>query len=316
MKLPESRYGFQPAARTGRGRRTSFRVAVITVAAVIIGAIVWQRSAIVDWISPTEPDQASLEELWEAQMYADILSRTDEILEESPLNGRALTFGGFAQFYISTEVYTLEEKLPYIDSSIALLRKALLFAPESSHGPIEYVLGKAYHFKGRYYADLTIEYLERAIEKEYLGEDTYEYLGLAHSNLGRYRTSAEFFQKAVDVDPTDMRFLALARAHINAGNIVDAEAFLIRTVSQTEDSIIEQRSRYLLGGIYSDLNQAAKAEVQYRAIIEANPRAADAFYYLGEIYAGEDKPIEARAYWREALSIDPNHYGARLRYYK
>jgi len=158
--------------------------------------------------------------------------------------------------------------------------------------------------------------LERSIESGYMGADTYEYLGLAYSSLAKYEKSADYFQLAIDQDPTDMRFLALAQAHINAGNTAEGETYLLQTIATTEDGVVEQRSRYLLAKIYGDLGRLADAESEYRAIIDKNPRAADALYSLGEIRLKLDKPIEARAYWRDALIIDPNHYGARLRYYK
>ena len=51
-------------------------------------------------------------------------------------------------------------------------------------------------------------------------------------------------------------------------------------------------------------------------ILAIDPNAADAHYYLGEIYSKMNDPIRARAEWRKALAIDGSHYGARLRYYR
>ena len=184
-----------------------------------------------------------------------------------------------------------------------------------SDGSLEYILGKAYYYKGRYYTDQTIAYLERSIELGFVGDDTHEYLGLTYSAIGDYEKSADRFLQAVERDGTDMRYLALSQAYVNADKPQQAETYLLRTITKTSDMSIEQKSRFLLGKLYIDLEQLPKAEDQYRRILELNPRAADAYYYLGEIYFLKGKTIEARAHWREALIIDPAHYGARVRYY-
>ena len=54
----------------------------------------------------------------------------------------------------------------------------------------------------------------------------------------------------------------------------------------------------------------------YNRILALDPNAADAHYYLGEIYLKMTDPVRARSEWRKALLIDPSHYGARLRYYR
>jgi Tfp pilus assembly protein PilF len=49
--------------------------------------------------------------------------------------------------------------------------------------------------------------------------------------------------------------------------------------------------------------------------VKIDPQSADAHFFLGEVYAKMNDPVKARAEWRNALIIDPSHYGARLRYY-
>jgi tetratricopeptide (TPR) repeat protein len=59
-----------------------------------------------------------------------------------------------------------------------------------------------------------------------------------------------------------------------------------------------------------------KAEEQYKEIIKLNPKSANAYFNLGEIYNQLNDMVKARSYWRETLKIDPSHYGAKLRYYR
>ena len=120
----------------------------------------------------------TLQELWEAQDYEEINIRCDQQLLETPLDRRLLIYNGFSFFYRGVSQYSLEEKIPFFDEAIGNLRKAMLFDSEDSREKILYVLGKAYHFKGKYYTDLTIRYLKESIDLGYIGDDTYEYLGL------------------------------------------------------------------------------------------------------------------------------------------
>ena len=174
-------------------------------------------------------------------------------------------------------------------------------------------MGKAYYYKGKYYADLTIEYLQAAKDHGYLGDDSYEYLGLSYTVLGDYQKGAESFLKAVTHEPTDIRYLALAQAYFNQGLADRSEEYLLRTLSKTEDPAIEERTRFLLGKIYMETEQPAKAEDQYKRILEKDPDSADAYFFLGEIYLKYKRDTEARYYWRRAHMIDASHYGARLR---
>jgi len=146
-----------------------------------------------------------------------------------------------------------------------------------------------------------------------VGEDTYEYLGLAYTTLGYYEKSAESFLKAVAQEPTDTRYLALAQAYFNQGLVDRSEEYLQRTLNATGDPAIEEKARFLLAKIYLESEQLAKAEDQYRRILEKDLDSADAYFFLGEIYLKYNKETEARYYWRQAHMIDPSHYGARLR---
>jgi tetratricopeptide (TPR) repeat protein len=234
-------------------------------------------------------------------------------LADKPLELQTLLYNGFAYFYRGVNQFSFEEKIALFDRCIFNLRKAILLNAGEMQGRALYVLGKAYYYKGKYYADLTIEYLLKAEQNGYVGDDTYEYLGLAYTSLGEYEKSADSFLKAVAQEPTDTRYLALAQAYFNQGLVNRSEEYLLRTLNTTADPAIEEKTRFLLAKIYFETDQLSKSEDQYRRILEKNPESADAYFFLGEIYSKYDKETEARYYWRQAHMIDPSHYGARLR---
>lgn len=313
MVLPDSRFDFRSSPR--KSRRGLVFTLVFVVVAGFVGVAVWRWDAVFGAFGRSGAQERSLEELWDAREYESIVTRADELLQANPMNQRALIYRGFSYFYWGAALFSVEERIPYIDESIVSLRKAKLFNTPDLLGSIEYVLGKAYHFKGKYYEDLTIQYLLSSIERGYKAEDTYEYLGLAFSEVGNYTKSATYFKKAVEQAPTDMRYLALAQAYLNGGEYVRAEEYLLRTLNKTQDQEMAERSRFLLGKLYMEEGELARAEEQYRRILESNPDSADAHFYLGEVYFryGNDKLVEARAQWRKAYQIDKSHYGARLR---
>lgn len=202
-----------------------------------------------------------------------------------------------------------------LSTAVTSLRRALLDARIAVAEPAaQYALGKAYYHKGYFYYDLAVRYLEGSLALGYDGADTYEYLGLAYTELGDPR-GLEYFRHALARRPSDLLHLRMAAMLADAGDLQGARDNLIRAVLLTDDPAIEQRARYELGAVYRALDEPASAEEQYLAIIAADQRAADAHFYLGEIHAKQGDADRARAAWREAEKLDPRHRRAieRLR---
>jgi tetratricopeptide (TPR) repeat protein len=255
-----------------------------------------------------------LPDLFRAEKYDDVITATDAILVGDPLNPVALAYKGFASFYKSASQNAAEERMPYLDQAVVALRRARL-AGTPFPGEIDYVLGKAYFTKGKYYYDLSIANIESSVAKGYVQKDSFEYIGQAYSQLGDYQKAMENFLLALKDDPGDLLLLTIGQTYYQMKRTGDAVDYLLRTLNKTEDKDIEERTRFLLGGIYLDTGELFKAEEQFAAIAKIDTRSADAHYDLGEVYAKMNDPVKARAEWRNALIIDPSHYGAKLRYY-
>ena len=264
---------------------------------------------------PKEEDPESLLVLWEKKRYDEIINLCEEALKKKPLDYQALSFLGFSYFYKGVAQFTLEEKIPMLDKAIIYLRKADMLGKEQIPGGIKYILGKAYFHKGKYYTDLSIEYIEKSIKSGYIAEDSYEYLGLAYLNLEEYQKGIEAFLLAAERNPSDTLYLVLGQTYYKINDLEKSEEYLIWTLNSTKDIILEQKSRMLLGKIYQETNKHIKAEEQYKKVLEINPKSADAYYFLGEIYETLQDRTRARFSWRKALEIDPYHYGARLKLY-
>lgn len=313
MLLPEDRYSFSSKKRKTRGKWGYLFLGLLLVAAVV-GAILYLTFSD-SLLAKEKSSEEVIKEYWNAQKYSELIDLTDEKLTEDPLNPTALVFNGFSSFYQSTREFTLEEKLPFLDKSVLILRKALLLDEIPLKEGVYYVLGKAYYHKGRFYSDLAVYYLHKSLEAGYSGEDTYEYLGLAYNNIEKYEEAAKYFTLAAEKRPTDVLYLTLSQIFIKLGKEEEVEEYLIRAINMTGDLSLEEKSRYLLANFYMKKGELIKAENQYEKILEKNENAADAHFHLGEIYNRMNDTVKARAEWRKALVIDPSHYGARLNLY-
>lgn len=260
--------------------------------------------------------------------FAEAAAAAEVTLANRPLDPEANLIRGVAALYesIAAGPAAQEPAAAYrggamrtdgalLSTAVVSLRRALLDARIAAAEPAaQYALGKAYYHKGYFYYDLAVRYLEGSLALGYDGADTYEYLGLAFTELGDPR-GLEYFRHALARRPSDLLHLRMAAMLADAGDLQEARDNLIQAVLLTDDPAIEQRARYELGAVYLSLDQPASAAEQYLAIIAADERAADAHFYLGEIHAQQGDADRARAAWREAEKLDPRHRRAieRLR---
>lgn len=259
------------------------------------------------------PVQVNVLELWNNGSYDEIIEYGKEELKVNPLDSGTLIFSGFSFFHKGIAEVTIEKKLAYIDQAIQVLRKALLIQDSPLRSEIYYILGKAYFHKGKYYSDLSIAFLKRALEMNYTASDVFEYLGLAYSQIGKYNESNDYFMKAAESNASDLLLWTLGQTNFQMGKFDTAISYLKNSINKTQDRNLEQRCRFLLGEIYMKTKQWDKAESEYNLILSKNANSADAHYFLGEIFLQQGNKEKARAEWRKAFKIDPLHFNANQR---
>ncbi len=261
-------------------------------------------------------EQADYAALWKQGLYREVSAAASRELERDPMSYRALVYYGLASYYRAYQEKALENRIPLLDEAIVALRRARLDPRSAALGQIDEALGEAYYYKGRFYYDLAVKYIESAIARGYQDNNAYEYLGLAYGGLGEAARELAAFQKAAEKDPSDLLLLSIGKSYLKLGRRQEAEESLLRALNKTEDPNIEKESRFRLADIYRERGDLLKAEAEYRGIIAVDPDSAEAHFQLGELYSAMKDPVRARAEYRKTLGIDPTHYGARRRYYR
>ncbi len=109
----------------------------------------------------------------------------------------------------------MEEKINLINNAIIAIRRSKLAKNLLYQAETDYMLGKSYiekeviiengqrKYVGKFYPDLAIQYLEKSIERGYIGKDTYEYIGLAYSKIENHEKVIESFENAYEMQGLD-----------------------------------------------------------------------------------------------------------------
>lgn len=292
------------------------RLLIICFFICLIGIIIFIVSKTIAASNNTEiPDNGKLIELWNEGAYEQVYEQSGFLLDEYSFNSTALLYRGLSSFYLAVSQTDAAASQSYLDESINKLRIALMFSNKTTEPQIAYVLGKAYFQKNlfssyHYYADLSVYYLEHAVEKGYVSEDIPEYLGLSYAKLGMTQKSIEAFTKALLVRESDILLLAIAQQYIINGNVDIAKQYLYKVAKDSTNDILILKSTAVLAQIYIDEGRYAEAAEQYQLILQKDPEYADAYYGLGLIYEKEGDSAKARAEWRKVLKIQVNHQGA------
>ena len=161
-----------------------------------------------------------------------------------------------------------------------------------------------------YYADLAIKYLTLAKNNGYEADDIAEYLGLSYASLGQTYESISAFTEALLVRESDFLLLSIAEQYYKANETGAAQQYLFRIINNSSNDEIILKSRLLLGNIYIDIDELDNAKEQFDLVLQKDDNSADAHYGLGLIYEKQENLVSARAEWRKARKIQPNHAGA------
>ena len=300
-------------SRYGRHIYLLKRIRILGVVFVAVLILIASVFIIFNVRSGVSNERRELLRIWTEGDYERSYEISKSYLIDKPVDNFLLTIHGFSAYQLGISQINNQNMLYYIDECIFSLRKALI--NNSKDGRICYVLGKAYGYKGREYADLAVKYLEMADNFSYDAYDIPEYLGLAYAAYGDYRSSVEAFSRAFipGNPPSDNLLLSIARSYIAMEEYNMAISYLTRCVATSHDSKSVVISRFMLAEIYKTLKDYEMTESQYLSIISDTGENAEARFLLGELYSLQGDTTRARSEWRIAFRQDPTHARARAR---
>ena len=281
---------------------------------VAIAALVFLTIFLVHSYTKNKITLKTIKQCWAEYDYQKVYEQTKLFLQDKPYNNTALTYYGYACFYLAKSQNDTFQEQEFLDESINSLRLAMYDASKSLLPQLQYMLGKAYFYKNTittyYYADLAIKYLNLAKENGYQADDISEYLGLSYASLGMTYESIAAFTEALIVRESDSLLLSIAEQYYKETEYNASTQYLFRIIDNSDNDDIIIKSRLLLGNIYIDTDELDKALEQFNLVIEKDDDSADAHYGLGLIYEKQQNLVSARAEWRKARKIQPNHAGA------
>jgi len=291
------------------------RIRTIGIVLFLILAVIGSIFAVSRGKSGRTNETRELLRVWNEGDYSQVYEMSKNALVEKPVDYFLLTINGFSAYQMGISQINNQNTLAFIDECIFSLRKALIHKESSNDGRVCYVLGKAYGYKGKEYADLAVKYLEMANNLSYEAQDIPEYLGLAYAAYGDYRSSVEAFSRAFvpDSPPSDNLLLSIARSYMAMEEYDMATVYLQRCVEISPDSKSVIISRFMLAEIYRLSNDYENAEAQYLSIINDSGEDAEVHFQLGELYSLMGDTTRARSEWRTAYRQNPAHAKARER---
>ena len=255
----------------------------------------------------------TIKKSWTEYDYASVYEQGKLFLQDKPYNNTALTYYGYACFYLAVSQNDTFKAQEYLDESINNLRLAMYDARSSLLPQLQYMLGKAYFYKNTittyYYADLAIKYLNLAKQNGYMADDISEYLGMSYASLGKTYESISAFTEALIVRESDSLLLSIAEQYYKAGEINASMQYLYRIINNSSNDEIILKSHLLLGSIYTDSDEFEKAMDEYNYVLSKDENSADAHFGIGLIYEKQHNLVAARAEWRKVRKIQPNHAG-------
>ncbi len=162
--------------------------------------------------------------------------------------------------------------------------------------------------EGRY--DAAVQAFTKVIQADPQDYTAHFNLALAYSFLHRDAEGIAEYRKTLDLQP------GLYQAQLNAGILMlrqkaaaDALPLLEAAAAQKPS---EFRPRFYLAEAQMALGETAKAEQNYRAALEMDPKAAGAHLGLARALAAAGKLADAAPHFHQAAELDPEYKDALL----
>lgn len=294
------------------------RILFILIIIVVLVAISIGLYFLIKTLNQNKISIKSIKKHWQEGNYNLVYEEGKSFLQDNPYNNTVLTYYGYACYELGVSQNDNFSANEYIDDAISKMRLALYEASDSLRPQLEFRLGSAYYYKttisNYYYSDLAIKYLSSAKNHGYNDVNLNLFLGYSYASLGMHMESIAAFSEALIIRESDQLLLSIAKEYYKAKEFITSEQYLNRIIDKTSDDDILLESKLLLAQLHSDQNKIELALSEFEEILKKYKDSADAYYGLGLIYEKQNNIVKARAEWRKALRIQPNHVNAMKKF--
>lgn len=153
---------------------------------------------------------------------------------------------------------------------------------------------------GKY--QLAAEFFEKAIKLDPDQAETHDSVAIAYFALKQYDKAIEHFQRTSQLRPMDPKPLINLGAVYNRKEEFTKAADVLKKAITRDGKAVE--AYYNLGIAYRGLKQPAMAVSSYKEALRINPRMLDALQNLGNTYLEMNNPKAAAEQYKKALEID------------
>jgi tetratricopeptide (TPR) repeat protein len=139
--------------------------------------------------------------------------------------------------------------------------------------------------------------------------------GVQLNDQGKYAEAIDKYNEALKIDPENAQAnYEIAFSMVLSGKGNDGVPYVEKAIKTTNSLQLKAACYDMLGSIYDQNHQTAKAIEAYKNGIQVNPKYQRLYYNLGLTYFRNKQFAEAEVNAIEAIKLDPKH-GSSLRMY-
>jgi tetratricopeptide (TPR) repeat protein len=139
--------------------------------------------------------------------------------------------------------------------------------------------------------------------------------GVQLNDQGKYAQAIDKYNEALKIDPENAQAnYQLAFSMVSSGKGNDGISYVEKAIKASNSLQLKAACYDMLGSIYDNDHQTAKAIEAYKNGIQVNPKYQRLYYNLGLTYFRNKQFAEAEATAIDAIKLDPKH-GSSLRMY-
>lgn len=171
-------------------------------------------------------------------------------------------------------------------------------------------LGLLYHQRGD--LDAAIQHYREAYAINPQGSEILVNLGIWHADRKEDEQAILWYKRALELRPDDPNpYYNLGNVRLHSGQYAEAIDLYQRALALRPD---DSRIWTNLAQAYFKVGNITRAEQLYRQILGQNTGSADDPFNLGIVLEQQGRYMEAEELFRAALTLNPNHTAAQLRW--